>query len=236
MKLVGIASFMFVGMWTLSSSALANESEAFCQDRVERRGSIQVQQIASRNNTICYVSVRNFKATGLFYRDYMFTSDGELMVFNSLGPGSESETTGAREFFMFPRVSSIPTFEWNDENRRLIITTVNGNRASFDYEDAELVEMSGATIKRSAEIRPDNKGGVEILNYQGLLLDVGFKLGSAPSQNSRALSKLIDINGKTCQIQNDEIFKYSEDQDVYLRYSDQGLKTFLKKRCPQLLF
>lgn len=219
-----------------SASAMAFESQAVCQDVVERRGSIQVQMISSSDGDNCYVSVHNRKAQGLVYRDYLFTADGELMVFNSLGYGDESSTTGAREFFLFPRVNPVPTFEWNDETRRLTVTTVNGNKASFDYEDAELVEMTGAEIKRAAQIRPDNRGGVEINKYQGLKLDSGFKLGSAPTAVSGNSSVFTDKNGKTCSVKNYELFKYTSDGDVRFKFSDSGLKTFLKSRCSSLTF
>lgn len=195
-----------------------------------------MQVIPSADGDNCFISVHNRKAEGLLYRDYLFTADGELMIFNSFGPGDESQTTGAREFFMFPRVQIAPTYEWNDETRRLIITTVNGNKAYFDYEDAELVEMSGANIKRASSIVPGNRGGIEILNYQGLLLDGGFKMGSAPTGNSRANSTFTDRTGKTCKVQNYELFKYTSDGDVIFKHSDKGLQSLLKSRCPQLTF
>ncbi|UXR63499.1 hypothetical protein EZJ49_10475 [Bdellovibrio bacteriovorus] len=232
MKLLGTIFFVST-LWTLNASA--QDQTAVCQETVERRGSIQMQMIPASDGN-CFVSVHNRKAQGLLYRDYLFTADGELMIFNSFGPGDESQTTGAREFFMFPRVQSTPTYEWNDETRRLTVTTVNGNRASFDYEDAELVEMTGATIKRASSIVPGNRGGIEILNYQGLLLDGGFKMGSAPTGNSRANSIFTDRTGKTCKVQNYELFKYTSDGDVIFKHSDKGLQSLLKSRCPQLNF
>nr|BFD63045.1 hypothetical protein BdHM001_17260 [Bdellovibrio sp. HM001] len=233
MKLLGTIFFVST-LWTFQASA--QEQAAVCQDAVERRGSIQMQMIPSADGNNCFISVHNRKAQGLLYRDYLFTADGELMIFNSFGPGDESQTTGAREFFMFPRVQVTPTYEWNDETRRLIITTVNGNKAYFDYEDAELVGMSGATIRRATDIHPSNRGGIEILNYQGLLLDGGFKMGSAPTGNSRAYSTFTDRNGKTCRLQNYELFKYTSDGDVIFKHSDKGLQSLLKSRCPQLTF
>lgn len=233
MKLLG-TFFLLSTIWAANASAF--EEESICQDIVERRGSIQVQMILGRDGTTCYVSVHNRKAQNLTYRDYLFTSDGELMIFNSLGYGDESQTTGAREFFMFPRPLKNPTFEWNDETRRMTVTTVSGNKASFDYEDAELVEMTGATVQRAAEIRPDNRGGVEIKNYQGLIMDSGFKLGSVPTGVSTAYSIFTDKQQRTCRIQNRELFKYPGDGDVIFRHSDASLRALLRSRCPRLSF
>lgn len=233
MKLIGNV-LLLATIW--STAATAQQEQALCQETVQRRGSIQLQVIPSSDDSKCFLSIRNRKASGLLYRSYLFTSEGELLVFNSLGNGNEAESTGAREFFMFPRVQAAATYEWNDDTGRLTVTTVNGNKASFDYEDAELVEMTGAVIKRDSEIRPDNRGGVEITQYQGLILDAGFKLGSAPSGVSGAISTFTDRNGKTCKIRNYEVFKYTADGDVIFKFSDKGLQSFLKNRCPQLTF
>lgn len=229
-----------IGIFFLLSIACLNPPQAAvggstCPHIVESRGSVQVHMIQLREGTVCYVSVHNRKAEYQTYRDYLFTSDGELMIFNSLGYGPDSSATGAREFFMFPRVFENPSFEWNDQARRLIVTTVSGNKAYFDYEDAEIIEMTGARVERASEIRSDNNGGVEIKNYQGLLLDGGFKLGAAPTGVANAFSQLTDKRGKVCRLQNKELFKYPGDGDVIFKFSDAGLRTFLKGRCPQLV-
>ncbi|MDG0816569.1 hypothetical protein [Bdellovibrio svalbardensis] len=233
MKLIW--SFLLLSLSvSVPMSSFAEQQQ--CPDRVERRGSIQVQQIASSNNANCFVSVHNFKEGGLIYRDYLFASDGNFMVFNSFGKGPESEFTGAREFFFFPRPATQPSFNWNDETRRLEVTDVSGSKFFFDYEDAQITGIDKATVKVAHEVINTNKGGVDISKFKGLMLDAGFTLGRAPTQSAAGSSTFTDEAGLTCKVKNGDLFKYSADGDVAFRYSDKGLMAFLKTKCPKLKF
>ncbi|MEK2645551.1 hypothetical protein [Bdellovibrio sp. BCCA] len=230
MKLLKTAFILsFVGI----TSAFAQDP--VCQNKVERGGSIQVQMRPTGNGE-CFVSVHSFKTSGLVYRDYLFSKDGNFMVFNSYGDGSISETTGAREFFLFPHRNVIPQFKWNSETRRLEVTAVDGHVYHFDYETAEIAEISDAKVTVASSVNPNNRGGVEIKNYKGLILDAGFTMGRAPTENMKATSVFTDENGKTCKVYNGNIFELTSTGDVRLTVTDQELATFLKKRCPQIKF
>ncbi len=208
--------------------------EPTCPEKVERRGSIQLQQIPSGNNTSCYISVHNFKQGGLIYRDYSFSSDGNFMVFNSFGNGPDDVDTGAREFFLFPRPAANPSYNWNDDARRLEVIDSSGSKFSFDYEDAQIVSIDKATVKVAPEVVKTNRGGVEISKFKGLILDAGFAIGKAPSQVTTASSTFTDEVGATCKVKNSDVFKYTSDGDVSFKFSDKGLVAFLKVKCPKL--
>ncbi|WP_041577143.1 hypothetical protein [Bdellovibrio bacteriovorus] len=199
----------------------------------EKKGSIQVQRFPSADGNTCYVSIRNHKNFDPRYRSYLFTSSGRFMIFNSFGAGSESRMTGAREFYLFPRKAKAPKYRWNDVDRRLIVSTTSDHEIYFDYEDAEVLAMSGATLRRSPNISPNNNGGVEIENFNGLLLDLGFKTGSSPSSFPDRTAQLLDLRNRTCRIKNKDIFKYGSGEPS-LKYSDSELKIFVKKHCPLL--
>lgn len=203
-----------------------------CPDKVERRGSIQIQQYLTGSN-VCFFSVGNHKTMGGVYRNYLFTSDGELMIFNSYGWGDDSSSTGAREFFFFPRSSSI-SYNWNDESRQLEVTAVSGDQFFFDYDEAQLTSMSKGQVQIASEVRKDNKGGVEILNYQGLLMDGGFKVGSAPTTSRNATSTFKDATGGTCTLKNSALFTYESNGNLFFKYSDSELPVFLKRVCAKL--
>ncbi|QDK37838.1 hypothetical protein [Bdellovibrio sp. NC01] len=204
-----------------------------CPDVVDRRGSIQLQQMASGDNKKCYISIHNFKQNELVYRDYMFTNDGGFMVFNSFGNGPEDEFTGAREFMMFPRPVA-QSYKWNDDARRLEVTDVTGTTYSFDYEDAELKSSDKATVKVASEVADSNKGGVEISKFQGLLMDSGFTKGHAPTSSKNGISVFTDKTGKTCKVKNSSVFNYTSDGDNNFKFDDKALVTFLKANCPKL--
>lgn len=222
--------FSFVGI----SSAFAQQNSV-CQDRVERGGSIQLQMRPSSGGD-CFLSVRNYKTSGMVYRDYLFSASGNFLVFNSFGDGSISDSTGAREFYIFPRRHAIPQYKWNTETRRLEVTSASGSVFYFDYENSDVVAISNGNVKVASTVTPANRGGVEISNYKGLILDVGFTMGKAPSENQSAMSTFTDENGKTCKVRNGEVFKVTSTGDVNPRYTDKGLAAFLKNRCPQLKF
>ncbi|KYG65296.1 hypothetical protein AZI87_12125 [Bdellovibrio bacteriovorus] len=224
---------LFFLTYFLISSAFA--SDPVCKNVVERGGSIQIQMNTFSSGE-CFLSVRNYKAQNLIYRDYMFTKGGDFMVFNSFGQGSNSEDTGAREFYLFPRKTVIPQYKWNVETRQLEVTSVAGNIFYFDYETADVVTISNASVKVASEISRNNRGGVEITNYKGLLLDAGFTKGRAPTEVLSASSLLTDEKGKICKIKNSEVFAKTSDGDVYFKHSDKAFASLLKSRCPQLTF
>lgn len=232
MKLV---SLIFLGLgFSLSSTGAGAADATTCPDRLERHGSIQLQQSLSNNN-VCFVSVGNFKTEGGIYRNYLFTSDGELMVFNSYGWGEDSDSTGAREYFFFPRTADL-SFNWNTQSRQLEITAVSGDQFFFGYEDAQLASMSKAQVKLAPEVNKTNKGGVEILKYQGLLMDGGFRIGSAPTSNRGGSSTFRDAAGASCTVKNTALFKYESDGDLFFKYTDKELSVFLKRVCSKLQF
>ncbi len=206
---------------------------AVCPERIERQGSIQVHQQLTPKGS-CYVSVGNFKAKDGIYRSFLFTSDGSLMVFNSYGWGTDATSTGAREFYFFPRLNLVPEFAWNPELRKLQVMATSGAVFNFDYEDVRLSSVSNAQVKEIPEVRPDNQGGVDITQYVGLLLDGGFRLGKAPTSVSSAQSSFTDAYGVSCKVRNNTLFKYTSSGDVMFKYSDAELKTFLKKACSKL--
>lgn len=226
-----IWSLISVGF--ISAPALAQQA-VNCPDKVERRGSIQLQQTPSGDNNGCFISVHNFKADDLLYRDYLLSSDGNLMVFNSFGNGPENEFTGAREFYMFPRPNKTMTYNWNDDARRLEVVDVTGGTVYFDYEDAQISGMTKAAVKVAPDVVPANNGGVEISKFQGLILDAGFTKGHAPTGVAAATSVFTDQSGQTCKVKNGDVFKYTSEGDVNFKYSDKGLMAFLKTKCPKL--
>lgn len=226
-------SFLLGLFLTLNFAQAATEQE--CPDLVERRDEIQIQQVWSSDTQSCFLSVTPRDAfVDLVYRDYLFSTSGLFMVFNSYGSGDEAQTTAAREFYMFPRTNGGYQHAWDDDNRELVVKHVTGDTFTFSYKKAKLKSISRATVTVSDDVIPTNKGGVEINNYGGLLLDGGFKVGGSPTGSAAGLSKFTDAQGKACSVRNKEIFDYLSTGDIQFRYSDSELASFLKTRCPGL--
>lgn len=209
---------------------------AKCTNLVERYENTQIQRIWAADIQSCFFSIVPLDAyKDLIYRDYMFTSDGELMVFNSFGSGDESVTTGAREFYMFPRPVEEITHVWDLDKQELTVTHVTGDKFIFDIRKARLKSMTRGNVTVADYVEPKNRGGVEISNFQGILFDGGFKRGSAPTGNGNATSYFKDVNNKSCAVKNSEVFKYTADGDIHLKFeSDKAVMAFIKQRCPGL--
>ncbi|WII73064.1 hypothetical protein QJS83_04150 [Bdellovibrio sp. 22V] len=225
---------MLIGILMMMGLAHA-EGPQTCPDIYERREGTKIQQIWSDASYSCFFTVTPQDAyVDLEYRDHLFASNGLFMVFNSFGPGDESKTTGAREFFMFPRPNDRYSYKWNDEANELEVVHVTGDTFVFDIKKARLKSVTRANVTVADYVVPSNRGGIEISNYQGILLDSGFTLGRSPTSNANAYSTFKDFNGKTCRMKNSELFKYTSDGEIIFKYSDKSLKALLNSRCPQL--
>ncbi len=227
--------FSFLIFSLLPISGFAANAQT-CNDTVERRANIQLQVLYSPASGSCFLSISPFKNSTLVYRNYLMTDEGLLMVFNSFGDGEEMDNTAAREFYFFPRVQANPTHVWNDLDRRLEVTHTNGDVFYFDYDSADIFRLGRGQVFVAPEIRKENKGGVEILEYQGLVLDVGFTVGHSPSAVAAGAVAFIDHKQQSCGLKVREVFIETGSQDMRFKYSDVDLVPFLKNRCPQLSY
>ena len=208
-----------------------------CKDTVEKRANIQLQVLFSAQERSCFLTVTPLDSyKTLTYRDYLMSDEGILLVFNSLNSSENNDSTAAREFYFFPRLRPNPTYLWNDQERRLEVTHTNGDTFYFDYDTAQIKAMGRGQVVVAAEIKKENRGGVEILNYKGLVLDVGFAIGHSPSEVGSGAAQFTDYFGKNCHTLNREVFVTTPSQDVRFKFSDTELVPFIKKSCPQLKY
>ena len=225
--------------WILSlvfiSGIARAEDPATCPYFVERQEGTQIQQLWSEGSKSCFFSVTPLNAyVDLIYRDHLFTSEGLFMVFNSFGEGSDSETTAAREFYMFPRTEQKFEHRWDVDKKELEITHVTGDKFVFDARKARLKSMTRAQVSVANDVEVGNRGGIEISNYQGILLDGGFSRGSSPTADPDAKAMITDKQGAKCSVYNRQIFDYTSDGDVIFKFTDPEFYKFLKKNCPKL--
>lgn len=215
-----------------TSYVFAASSPTSCADKYENLDNTSVQTIAG--NSGCFISVNPRNTVNLTYRDFLFDDDGLFMIFNSFGPGPESETTGAREIYFFPRNVKPLSYEYSPADKLLAVTTPSGKVFTFNTEKAILVSISGTNFTQDYNVVKGNNGGIQITQNDGFYLDLGFTLGQSPSQNPNRKITFKDTANRTCQVKNSGVFKYTADSDVVFKYNDAQLKTYLKTSCPQL--
>ncbi len=224
--------FIFLSLIFSGFVASANEND-ICRDMRENHGDFKYTRQFFAPEA-CFLSVKKDFVPDMVYRSLIFRETGALMIFNSFGNGPESTYTGARVFYFFPR-QQVPAF--HATGQAVEVSTSHKNLTFFfDLESGKILSASNARIKEAADIVPENDGGIEILSFQGLLLDSGFKMGSDPTADLARSSTFRDENNQTCTVKNSDIFSKNSSGDISFRLSDLSLKKFLSSRCPQIKY
>lgn len=213
----------------LPISAFAN---TICESNVEFYENMRIQT-GQFKSTECYLSISPRKTNEMKYRNFLLTSSGRFLIFNSFGQGPSSEYTGAREYNFFPRNQQMT---YRVSEREVIISLVNGDKLVFDKELASPLSLTGAVINVDDNIVRNNSGGVEIESYKRVVIDFGFQMGMSPTWNLKREAIVTDEFNAKCSITNSEIL-YKENSNVYWQYdTDRLLFSYLDKRCPLLNF
>jgi hypothetical protein len=201
-----------------------------CTDSIQNHGKFVYHRFLDRKNK-CWMSVLPFTGP-MFYRSFLMTSEGLLMVFNSIDYDTYGVSDGARSFMLFPRNQDLG-FEVT-ESGVYVATSTKGVKLIFDLVEQKLAGMIGGIVKEDLKVYPGNRGGVEFSDVKALVLDGGWRAEGDPFSLGNRESTFIDILGKTCKVQNRELFTYTSDGNSKFRFSDPQLKIFLSRRCPNL--
>lgn len=217
------------------SLLLFGASQAFaspgCPDIHEVMDNTMFQSIPGVKGCMMTLSPRN--PNDMTYRSFLFQDGGLFMIFNSLGNGPESTSSGAREFFLFPRNQEM-SYRYNAATKRVNIHTPSGKVFVFNTEKTILVSISGTQFTTDYDVNANNKGGIEITKNNSFYLDAGFELGQSPTQNPKRKITFKDAQNNSCIVTNSEVFSYNDSLDVIFKYTDAQLKRFLARRCPKL--
>ena len=207
-----------------------------CQDQLQLFDQTQIQQIFSKNSNTCHLLTSNRNDfSNLKYRSYLFSSNGLLMVFVSLGSGDDNTTTGAKEFYFFPRNNQSLQYRSLD-NQKILFNLKGPFDFTMDSITSQLINSNNAFVKVDTKISAENNAGVIIIPKMGFVLESPFTLGGAPTSKPNAESFFIDRNNLKCRFLNKEIFRYIDQDNVIIQYSDNEVMNKIKNRCPLFLF
>tara|TARA_R110000868_G_scaffold83454_1_gene235539 strand:- start:4799 stop:5449 length:651 start_codon:yes stop_codon:yes gene_type:complete len=211
----------------LSLAMLAGFNDP-CVQHIEQRNGIKIQTNAFDAKR-CFITVGDSKFRGMEYRNYLFTTDGEIMVFNSLGDGPASTHTGARAFYLRPFKTSLG---WRfAKNGDLEILLPSGALARFDREKADWVELTGGEVIVDPEVTRHNQGGVEIRYFDGFVIDSGFRFGGHPTSRMERKSSVRYRDGIECIVENKEVFYRDGDEHEWNLPDDKEFTAWYKQRC-----
>lgn len=210
---------------------------ADCVDMYQSKDHIQVQQLKTIDGH-CLISVVPKNAyVDLVYRSYVFSSQGSLLVFNSFGEGNnENELTGAKEFYFFPRLDKSQSFSWVKIANKdyLDLQTNHQFNVLIDARTGLIDSVANANVKIDPEIKPNNQGGVRIKPQAGLIYELPFTKGYAPSSRPRIQGVFWDAFGEACVVKVSELFNKDSNGESYFKMNDNALKQFLKIKCPKI--
>jgi hypothetical protein len=163
-------------------------------------------------------------------RNVTVTDEGLIQVFSNFPGTTNSNSTGARVYYLFP-IRTDKSLVANEKS--LSMTHPSG--AVINFDKSGKLSSSDLNLKVSSEINSSNKSGVEILSYpKGLVFDLGYRMGNTPTLNPNANVTITDKNLKKCSLINSDINKIKKD-NVELKYkTNLSLHQFLVKKCPAL--
>jgi hypothetical protein len=234
MKLIGLmaALFFLVPSNGEAFSPLAAQ-KLDCKERRELIGNARFEVMNMVADT-CWLSIAPDWEPSGFYRSFLFDEHGYIMIFNSLGYGPESTTTGAREYMFFPRSQGL---NYSLGISHVTFTLVNGAQLDYDGKALRFMGGRGIDVKEDPSINPNNNGGVELQPKSGLMIDFGFKLGSSPMGNRKGSAKIVDGLSQTCEVRNNEVLRWKTGGEAYLKFAtDAQFFQFVRTRCPSLQF
>lgn len=225
---------VFLQALALQAQVAGNDSN--CSYWHKATEGVSYYRQLSNATSSCYLDINPQYSADLVYRSYLLSNQGLFMVFNSYGQGDGSDKTGARVYYFFPRQQMPNAKTGND--KVIFSTATPGTEISLDALSAKFSGISShlgvGKFREDSNINENNNGGLEIFDYPGLMLDLGFSLGADPASNRNGVATFTDQKGQICRVKNYEIFKYASTGDVQFKYSDQELKAFLKTSCVHL--
>ncbi|MFA6235951.1 MAG: hypothetical protein WC635_01385 [Bacteriovorax sp.] len=164
-------------------------------------------------------------------RNVTVTDEGMIQVFSNFPGTTNSNSTGARVYYIVPkRVEKKITAI--DENH---LSLVHPTGVELNFDKNGKISSPDLAINVSKEINSRNKSGVEIKSYsKGLVIDLGYRMGNSPTTNKNGIVTVTDKNSKKCSFSNSEFHNITK-YDSSLKYkTNESLHTFLSKKCPQL--
>jgi hypothetical protein len=213
-----------------------------CENGLGKYGNLGEMryQVGKYNRSgVCFISLGPSNRYPL-YRSYTFDSEGELMIFNSLGAGRPSTDTGARNY-LFPIKTQKLSFELDEKNEYIRIKNTDGRTWVFDARSSKIESVTDMEVLEDPDVNRSNQGGVELsILTKGTLIDEGFRLGGLPNTVLKRSSAIKDSYGNECLIKNNKLFKLDIDDSgsidgaYFIHNSEAKWKKFLKRYCKEI--
>lgn len=217
---------VLVVLFSLTSSSVYSNDACIQTSQVVGNTHLQTGQY---RNGDCFINLKPMNSASLVYRQHIFNSYGNYMVFNSFGYGPSSQATGSRVFTFVPQKNRL---EYGFNGQLITVFLTNGAVVYFDSVSTRIYSSVGLTMVEDSIVDPYNNGGVEIYpGYSFAYLDFGFKLGESPRSNMASRYKYTGFNGQQCVGFNNEVL-YRTFDDIEWKFKNPNeLFRFLENKC-----
>lgn len=232
-----ISALIFICLF-LSQVSVSGQAPRFtspCEEKVVQLNNYQFQSGMFNTDADapkkCFIMISPIERENEKYRSYVFTTDGQMQIFNSFAPGEPSKNTGASVFYFFPFKGEL---KYNISDNAILMELTNGEIAEFDTLKGEIIEVTNAIVQTDPDINPNNNGGVRLEYLEGWTLNTGFQLGGSPLSNPLKEIFIRDSLGTQCNLKISDFFS-NINEEYSLKYpSNEALRTFQAAVCPNL--
>lgn len=178
----------------------------------------------------CRILVNADKTSPDHSRNVTINDDGMIQVFSNFPGTTNSNSTGARVYYVFPLKTQK---KMKASSEGFILTHPSG--VEFDFDKNGKLSSSDIKMKVSSEINSKNKSGVEIESFsKGLVVDLGYRMGATPVTNKSTPVVITDKNNKKCSMLNSDLNTITKDKVELIHKTNLALHKFLSKKCPGL--
>ncbi len=226
----------------LASPPFTDAGPPGCAQQVVERGDLRLSTHWHSRLGKCSLSVGPRDAVAPA-RSFTLGSDGRVMVFNTFLPVDDegapvapdhpdhaeynrlTRVTGARVFWVFPRVAPLGA-RLRDGKARVRLP--NGAELIFALDGARLLGATGLSVRQAPEVARDNEGGVELGARDGLVLDLGFRMGADPATLTDHTATFVDGAGHRCTVSVGALFRIEDEEPIFRYVDDASLLAWLQ--------
>ena len=179
----------------------------------------------------CRLMVSSDRMDSTTYRNITFNNDGLIQVFSNFPGTTNSNSTGARVFYLFPKRAQ--HFQYSASSDGLSFTHPSG--AIFQFNKSGRITSKDMKVAVANDVNSKNNSGIEMSHYSsGIIIDIGYKMGNSPTLNKNGVVIISDKNNKKCTLKNTDIHKIKGSDFELIYKTNRDLHTFLAKVCSNL--
>jgi len=155
-------------------------------------------------------------------RQWLFNSTGRIAAFISFAGNRNSNSTGARAFYIVPTGTEYGLSGINPTDPLYKVQTAAG-AWQMNKKTGQLSAPSDCKASiGSVAAGVNSQGGFSLESCQNkLVLDVGWKVGSDPEMNKGGHSTFRDSKGNSCSVPNTSLFNYTK-YDYSLKFNSSA--------------